>query len=81
MKSKVRWIPAKAVLGQNQFITEHLRVPADMAQSVPAPSPMPAPVGSTAVASQVVPGVTNGLLYGGVILAGLGLAWLLTRKS
>jgi hypothetical protein len=81
VKSKVRWVPARASLGQNQFITEVLRAPAEPATSVPAAATVPAP----AAAFQVGPGdtktVTNGLLYGGVILAGLGLAWLLTRKS
>lgn len=78
MKSKVRWVPAKASLGQNQFITEQLRAPAEPVPTVPAAVP-------TSSTVQAVPGDTktipNGLLYGGVILAGLGIAWLITRKS
>ena len=67
MRSKVRWVPAKTVLGQNQFITETLRAPSES-----APTEVPP------VDSNIVP---TGLIDGGVILAGLGLAWMLTRKA
>jgi hypothetical protein len=86
VRSKVRWIPAKASLGQNQyvterpaqneFITERLQAPADMGQAIPAAAPIAS--AAPAVDNKTV---MNGLLYGGVILAGLGLAWLITRKS
>jgi hypothetical protein len=81
VKSKVRWVPAKATLGQtqatlgqapaqNQYITERLQVPAESATSVPA--------GASAGAGLAD---NKTLLYGGMILAGLGLAWLVSRKA
>jgi hypothetical protein len=76
VKSKVRWVQAKAVLGESQVAPEQLEGPAAPATWVlSAEAIVPAaPVADSST-------ISNGLLYGGVVLAGLGLAWLLTRKS
>jgi hypothetical protein len=76
VKSKARWIPAKAVLGQTQVVTEQLQAPVEPATWVLSAE-------TTAPVAQAVDSKTlsNGLLYGGAVLAGLGLAWLLTRKA
>lgn len=77
MKSKVRWVQAKAVLGETQVAPEQLEGPAAPATWVLS-AETAVPVMPAAAES---PTVSNGLLYGGAVLAGLGLAWLLTRKS
>lgn len=62
MNRKIRWVPAKSTLGQNQFVT--------------APPVEPQPT-----SAEDGKALTNGLFYGGMILAGLTLAWLVTRKG
>ena len=69
MNRKMRWIPARTTLGQTEFSM-------DQAGYESAPSPGPAPA-----AAPMSPTVSKGLIYGGSILAGLALAWLVTRKA
>lgn len=69
MNRKLRWIPAQKTLGQTEFTM-------DQAEYTQAP-----PSGQAPAAMALTPTVKNGLVYGGSILAGLALAWLVTRKA
>lgn len=60
MRQSIRWIPAKTKsLGQTATVVN--------TNEPPAPVPVPA--------AENNPAVMNSLLYGGLILAGLALAW------